>query len=110
MDALKRSIMYVCIAALLFGAGYWMGGQSVHGDWAGAGGTGEYIQTARDEAETAAGALESAGGAVDDAAGTAGNIEKTNQQLADGNGEIADLIGWGEQILAGIRSRGEEDP
>ena len=111
MGDIQKILLCAAASALIFGAGYWMGERAdIHGDGARIDGALDDLRAAGQQAETAGSALDSAGGAIDDAAGTAGDVEKTNQQLADGNGEIADLIGWGEQILAGIRSRGEEDP
>ena len=109
VDALKKGILYICTAVLIFGTGYWLGGRAdVHSDGARIDGALDDLRAAGQQAETAGSALDSAGGAIDDAAGTAGDVEKTNQQLADGNAEAADLIGRGKSILADIRGRGEE--
>lgn len=109
MDVYKKGILYICVALLICCAGYWLGSrENIHSDGAGIDGAVDDLREAGQQAEATESALGSAGGAVDDASGTAGDIEKTNQQLTDGNAEIADLIGYGESIIEGIRGRGEK--
>lgn len=109
MDAstIKKSIIYICIAALLFGAGYFFGCGSVHDDRAGNDPAGGYIQSAQDEAEAAGNALDRADSANRDATATAGDIAEGNRDIEAVNRSIAELIEHGERILADIRSRGE---
>ena len=110
VDALKKGILYICAAVLIFSTGYWLGGRAdVHSDGARIDGALDDLRAAGQQAESAESALGSAGGAVDDASGTAGDIERGNQQLTEISGNIEELIAEGESILAGIRGRGEED-
>ena len=96
VDALKKGILYICTAVLIFGAGYWMGERAdIHGDGDAADTTGEHLSAAQDAAT---------------AAGAANRVaQDTADRLGESNQTIADLIAEGESILAGIRGRGEED-
>ena len=96
MDALKKGIVLICAAALILGAGYWMGSRAdVHGDGDAADTAGDHISAAQDSA---------------DRAGTANrDAQNTADRIGDSNQTIADLIAEGESILAGIRGGGEED-
>lgn len=105
----KKCIISVCIGTLLFGTGYWLGGRAdVHSDGARIDGALDDLRAAGQQAEATAGSLGEAGEAVEDAAGTAEDIERGNQQLTEISGNIEELIGRGQQILAGIRGRGEK--
>lgn len=96
MDAYKKGILYICVAVLIFGTGYWLGGRAdVSGDSGAADTAGEHISAAQDSTDRA-------GEANRDAQDTADRLGESNQT-------IADLIAEGESILAGIRGRGEED-
>lgn len=109
MDAYKKGILYIFVALLICCAGYWLGSrENVHSDGAGIDGALDDLRAAGQQAATAESALESAGGAVDDASGTAEDIERGNQQLTEISGNIEELIDRGQQIFAGIRSRGEK--
>lgn len=109
MDAYKRYFIYALIGVLLFGAGYWLGGRdNVHSDGAGIDGALDDLRAAGQQAEATAGSLGEAGEAVEDAAGTAEDIERGNQQLTEISGNIEELIGYGESIIEGIRSRSEK--
>ena len=96
MDALKKGILYICAAVLIFGTGYWLGGRAdVHGDGDAADTAGEHLSAAQDAAT---------------AAGAANRVaQNTADRLGESNQTIADLIAEGESILAGIRGGGEED-
>lgn len=109
MDAYKKGVLYIFVALLIGCAGYWLGSrENIHSDGAGIDGAIDDLREAGQQAEAAESALGSAGGAVDDASGTAEDIERGNQQLTEISGNIEELIGRGQQILAGIRGRGEK--
>lgn len=109
VDAYKKGIIYICVALLIGCAGYWLGSRdNVHSDGAGIDGALDDLRAAGQQAEATAGSLGEAGEAVEDAAGTAEDIERGNQQLTEISGNIEELIGRGQQILAGIRGRGEK--
>lgn len=109
VDAYKKGILYIFVALLICCAGYWLGiRDNIHDDGAGIDGAIDDLRATGQQAEAAAGSLGEAGEAVEDAAGTAEDIERGNQQLTEISGSIEGLIDQGQQILAGIRSRGEK--
>lgn len=96
MDALKKGILYICVAVLIFGTGYWLGGRAdVSGDSGAADTAGEHISAAQDSTDRA-------GEANRDAQDTADRLGESNQT-------IADLIAEGKSILADIRAAAKRE-
>lgn len=95
-ETIKKGIIYCCFAAVIFCAGYYLGGRAdVHRN-------GDSIDTAGDHISAAQDAAAGAGAANRDAQDTADRLRNSNQT-------IADLIEQGESILAAIRGGAEED-
>ena len=111
MDALKKGILYICASALIFCAGYYLGGRAdVSSDGDAVRAAENSIQSAQNSAGESAGYLDEAEGANRDAQSTAGDITDSNEKLSSGNAEIADLIKRGKQLLEKIRRGGETNP
>lgn len=109
MDALKKGIIYICIASLIFCAWYYLGGRAdVHSDGARIDGALDDLRAAGQQATEAAGNIGSAEESVDEASRTTDEIERGNQQLEEIGGDLADIIDQGKRIIAEIRSRSKE--
>lgn len=110
MDAYKKGILYICVALLIYCAGYYLGSRAgIHDDGESIEPTIQYIQSAGREAETAGSAINEAETAVDNTGKSAEEIKRGNQQLTEISGDIADLISNGKQIIADISRSREKD-
>lgn len=109
MDGLlKKCIACLLAAVLLFGGGYYMGSRTnVYHDGDGADRTRNDIQSAQDAAGRAEESLNDAAESNRNAQDTAENIGDTNQQLQNSVEDSAGEIERGQQILSGIRQRGQ---
>ena len=95
MDALEKSIICCTVGLIIFGTGYWCGC---------------LVSDDRDRANTVGGYIQSAQNSTTGAGEANRAAQESAEKIGDSNQTIRELVDAGEQILAGIRSRGEEDP
>lgn len=107
---IKKSIIYVSVAVLIFLAGYYAGSrEGVLGDGESAERVTDDLHHAQDSIDGATDSIDRAGNANQDAQDTAHDIEHGNQQLQNSAGTSSEAIDRFGAILEEIRNQPAKD-